>query len=206
MKRRYSVCLVTSVLASMCVGIHAAATTEAGQAARPDQRRDMVTTLQAVNPNPSLGDEAKALARLVGTWDVEYTDFRKDGTELHRTGTFVVGWIMDGRALQDVWIVDPWGTHKDRELYTEVHYFDPKSRTWHATSVDPQEGSMARLTSTELAADRYVLETGDIGDKQTRWSFNDIRSDSFEWRDESSSDGGKTWRLQGHYHMKRRGT
>src|SRR5262249_32156797 len=152
-----------------------------------EPRLDMVTTLEAVNPHPSLGDQARILARLVGAWEVEYTDFRKDGTTLHRTGEFVVGWILDGRALQDVWIVNPWGTHKDREVYTEVHYFDPKSRTWYATSVDPQEGSMARFTSTELGNDRYVLESRDINNMQTRWSFNDIRSDSFEWRDEASS-------------------
>jgi hypothetical protein len=49
-----------------------------------------------------------------------------------------------------------------------------------------------------------VLETPDLGRKQTRWSFNDIRPDSFVWRDEASNDDGKTWKLQAEYQMKRR--
>lgn len=59
-------------------------------------------------------------------------------------------------------------------------------------------------TSGPVGNDRYVLETSDLGSKQTRWSFNDIRADSFVWRDEASNDDGKTWKLQSEYKMKRR--
>jgi len=174
--------------------------------AADEPRFNIATALEATGPNPSLGDQAQVVSRLVGTWDVEYTDFLKDGTTLHRTGEFIAGWIMDGRALQDLWIVNPWGKHKDREFYTDVHYFDAKSRTWHATSVDPQIGSVARLTATGVANDRFVLETKEIDSGETRWSWNDIRPDSFIWRDEGSSDGGKTWKLRAEYHMTRHGT
>jgi hypothetical protein len=50
-----------------------------------------------------------------------------------------------------------------------------------------------------------VLDTQDFGGKDTRWSLNNIRSDSFVQREEVSSDGGKTWRLESEHHMKRRG-
>jgi hypothetical protein len=171
-----------------------------------DPRLDMVATLQAVGPHPSLGDQAKVLGRFVGTWDVEYTDFSKDGKTTHRSGEFIVGWVMDGRALQDLWIVYPSEGRKDREVYTTLHYFDPKSGTWRATFIDPENVSVFRFTGGAVEDDRFVLETQDLSGRQTRWSFNDIRPDSFVWRDEQSSDGGKTWRLASEYHMKRRGT
>jgi len=41
--------------------------------------------------------------------------------------------------------------------------------------------------------------------KQSRWSFNDIRPDSWVFRDEGTSDGGQTWRLREEDHMTRRG-
>jgi hypothetical protein len=151
-----------------------------------------------------LGDQAQVLGRIVGTWDVEYKDYAKDGTAIHRTGEFIVGWIMDGQAVQDLWIVDPSGTRKEREVYTDLHWFDAKARTWRATFVDPEHGSVARFTGGPVGNDRYVLETSDLGSKQTRWSFNDIRPDSFVWRDEASDDDGKTWKLQADYQMKRR--
>jgi hypothetical protein len=152
-----------------------------------------------------LGDQAQIPARIVGTWDVEYTDFAKDGKAIHRTGEFIVEWVMDGRALQDLWIVNPSGTRKEREVYTDLHWFDAKSRTWRAAFVDPEHGSLAEFTGGPVGNDRFVLETQDLGSNQTnRWSFNDIRSDSFTWRDEASSDGGNTWKILAEYRMKRR--
>ena len=191
-------------ISSVSCGTSLAASAGVAPAAKP--RLDIATALEATGPNSSLGDEAKVLGRLVGTWDVEYTDFMKDGTTLHRTGEFMVGWIMDGRAVQDLWIVDPWGKHKEREVYTDVDYFDSKSRTWHAIFVDPQDGSVDRFTASEVENNRLVLETKELDSGETRWSFNDIRPDSFVWRDEGSSDGGKTWKLRSEYHMRRRGT
>jgi hypothetical protein len=191
--------LLASVLLSL-VGCDAQVAT----APEANSRLAIATALEASGPHPSLSDQSQVLGRLVGTWEVEYADFMKDGTTLHRTGEFLVGWIMDGRALQDLWIVDPWGKHKDREIYTDVHYFDAKSRTWHATFVDPQDGSVARFTAGEVGKDRFVLESKELDSGETRWSFNDIRPDSFIYRDEGSNDGGKTWKLRSEYRMKRR--
>ena len=204
--KKYVRWLLTAVLLS-CVscGSRLAASAEVATAPAAESRLDIATALEATGPNPSLGEQAKIFGQLIGSWDVEYTDFMKDGTTLHRTGEFMVGWILDGRALQDLWIVDPWGKHKAREVYTDVHYFDAKSRTWHATFVDPQDGSAARFTASEMGNDHFVLETKEIDNGTTRWSFNDVRPDSFTWRDEGSSDGGKTWKLRSEYHMKRRG-
>jgi len=194
MKNRYAVWLVVAGLLSV------------GSSSAADPPRDLVAALEATNPNPSLGDQAQVLSRLVGAWDVEYTDFSKDGKSIHRTGEFIVSWVMDGRALQDLWIVDPSGKRKDREVYTTLHYFDAKSRTWHATFVDPEHGSIARFTGGPQGSDRFVIETADLGNPTNRWSFNDIGPDSFVYRDEASTDGGKSWRLQSEYQMKRRGT
>src|SRR6202050_4126299 len=79
----------------------AAATGKAGNAPAADPRLDMVTALQAMGSHPSLGDQAKVFGRLVGTWDVEYTDFSKNGKVTLRSAEFLVGWVMDGRAIQD---------------------------------------------------------------------------------------------------------
>jgi len=176
-----------------------------GNGASTDPRLDMVTVLRAMGPHPSLGDEAKIFGRLVGTWDVEYTDFSKDGRETHRSGEFIVGWVMDGRALQDVWIVNPSGTRQDREVYTELRYYDPKSRTWPSTFIDVEHASVARFTGGAVGDKRIVFDTQDFDGTDTRWSINDIRPDTFVWREEESRDGGKTWRLLAEHHMKRRG-
>src|SRR6266550_1715208 len=53
--------------------------------------------------------------------------------------------------------------------------------------------------------DRIVLRGHDDKGALMRWTFNDIRPDSFVWRGETSHDGGKTWRLEEEHHMTRRG-
>jgi hypothetical protein len=205
MKKHCAVWLVAAgLLSSLNAGNRAAATERDGNAPATDPRPGLVTELSATSPHASLGDQAEVVGRLVGTWDVEYTHFAKDGKTTRRTGAFIVGWVMDGRALQILWIVDPSGTRKDREVYTNLHWFDPKARTWRSAFVDPEHGSVARFTGGPVGPDRFVLETQDFGSDRNRWSANDIRPDSFVWRDESSSDGGKTWKLQAEYRMKRR--
>ena len=136
---------------SMSPGIELARAAN-GAGGTPGQSLDMVTVLRAASPSPALGDHANVMARLVGSWDVEYTDFRKDGTTLHRTGRLLFGWVVDGRVMQDVWIVDPWGSHADREVYTDLFYFDPKAATWRAASVDPYEASVATFTGRVIGA------------------------------------------------------
>lgn len=198
--------LAAAVLfASLGTG-RAAAAGGAGDAPATSPRSDMVLALQATGPNPALGDHARVLGRLVGTWDVEYMDISKDGKAIHRSGELLVGWVMDGRAIEDLWIVYPSGAGKNRELYADVRYFDPKSGTWPAIFIDPQIAAVATFTGGAVGDDRIVLDSQDLAAGQThRWSFNDMRGDSLVFRDDASSDGGKTWRLESEYHMKRRG-
>jgi hypothetical protein len=184
---------------------NAAATEKAGNAPTTDSRLDLVTALRAMGPHPSMGDQAKVFGLLVGTWDAEYTEFSKDGKPTNSSGEVIFGWVMDGRAVQDLFIIYPSAAHKEKFIGTNLCYFDPKSGTWRATFIDPENDSVVRFTGGAVGDDRIVLQSQDTDGKETRWSFNDIRPDFFVFRDEVSSDGGKTWRLREEDHMKRRG-
>jgi hypothetical protein len=72
---------------------------------------------------------------------------------------------MDGRAIQDLWIVNPSGARKEREVYTDLRYFDPKSGTWPAIFIDPDDASVAKFTGGALGDDRIVLDSPDLGAK-----------------------------------------
>ena len=184
---------------------YATAAEPAGNTSTTDPRLDLTAALQATGPHPASGEQAKVFGRLVGSWDVEFTDFSKDGSVRHRSGELIVGWILDGRAMQDLWIVDPSFGRKEREVYTTVRYFDPKSGTSPAIFIDPEHASAARFTGGVVGDDRIVLDTRDFGPAETRWSYSDMRPEAFGYREEESSDGGKTWRLTLEAHMKRRG-
>jgi hypothetical protein len=167
-----------------------------------DSRRDMMMALPASGPHPSLGDEARAFDRLVGTWDCDYSFHSEDGTITHASGELRFGWILDGRALQDIWITYPKGPEEERLIGTSVRFFDAKTRMWRVVFVLPALGQIT-LVEGRAEGDRIVLE-GQAAGSQRRWSFNDIRDNSFVWRGEKSRDGGKTWRVVEEHHMKRR--
>ena len=67
----------------------------------------------------------------------------------------------------------------------------------------PHAGVIRILTGGAVG-ERIVLESKADNGLPLRWSFNDIRVDSFVWRGEKSADNGATWRLAAEYHLQRR--
>jgi hypothetical protein len=206
MKTHRSICFAASLFASTIAQCPAASALTAanGGIAAESPALDLPAALAARSPHPSLGDQARVFDRFVGTWEVQYRDILKDGRTLNRTGLFIVGWVMYGRAIQDIWIVDPSPGHAEKEIYADVRYLDPKTHTWPSIFIDPEHASMARFSGGAVAEDQIVLQTSDLGAKLTRWSFEDIEANAFVFRDEFSRDEGKTWTLQSEYHMRRK--
>ena len=112
----------------------------AGRAPRPDPGRDMVTALAAPGPHPSLGSEARLFDRLVGTWDCDFSFHLEDGSVTHTPGELRFGWIIDGRALQDIWIGYPKRPNDERTIGTSVRFYDASSKAWRVVFVAPAFG------------------------------------------------------------------
>jgi hypothetical protein len=55
-----------------------------------------------------------------------------------------------------------------------------------------------------VAGERIVLDGENPDGSLRRWSFDDIRLDSFVWRGERSGDRGRTWHRTAEYRMTRR--
>ena len=139
---------------------------------------DIIRALQAACPRPSLGDAADIFDRFVVTWDGKYTEYS-----------------MDGRAMQDLFIIHPSAERSQRHMGTTLRYYDPKSRTCSVTFIDLESYAVETLTDGAVGDDLIVLHSQDADSKQRRSSFVDIRPDSWLFRDEASRDGGKTWKV-----------
>ena len=195
--------LGASVIASMVCFSSWNIVRTSGQQKNLDPSKAMIDTLQALGPHPSLGEESRLFDRFVGTWDATYAEYGDDGSISRSLGEVRFGWILDGHALQDVWIAYPDSTRKEREIGTSVRYYDTKLKQWRVVFVDPAARDLSIVTGG-AEGDRIVLRNQTNNETMRRWSFNDIRTDSFVWRGEKSNDQGKTWRLYAEYHMKRR--
>lgn len=139
--------------------------------------------------------------RFVGTWDVNYEIYDKDGRVRPYHGQATYNWILDGGAMQEVWTSD--AHNKDPRPYgTTIDFYDGKRQLWTTVWIYPAQGMTTVVTGHEV--DGGIVLTGrDEADAIQRWSINDIQTDSFVGRFESSNDEGKTWRLLGVNHMHR---
>ena len=87
--------------------------------------------LESSKPAPELADKMNLFGQFVGDWRFDYVGYKKDGTSFKAKGEWHFGWILEGRAVQDVWIIpgrpernNP-GTPKG-EYGTTVRFYDPK--------------------------------------------------------------------------------
>jgi len=166
-------------------------------------REAMIRVLGSPNPSPSLGEEAQTFDRLIGSWDADFGFPQPDGTVRHKKGELHFGWVMDGHAVQDLWIGYPTGGQKERTIGTTFRFFDTKLKQWRIVFINPQYNYVV-TTQGGREGDRIVLRGLDSDSLPIRWTFSEITPQSFHWQGEKSHDGGNTWVLEEEHHMKRR--
>jgi hypothetical protein len=168
-----------------------------------DPRQAMVAELAASRPHASLGDQAQVFDRLVGTWDCDFGFPHDDGTVTHKKGEILFGWVMDGHAIQDLWIGYPTRPGKERTIGTTIRFFDTDQKQWRIVYVGPQNNYIV-TTQGGAEGDRIVLRGVDTDGMPIRWTFSEITPDSFHWQGAKSHDAGKTWKIEEDHHMTRR--
>ena len=170
---------------------------------------DFVAALVAKSPSAELGDAADMYAWLIGGWDVRTVDYQPDGKQRESTGEWHFNWILEGRAVQDVWISPPRAQRnsalsKTGNRYgTSLRVYDSKIGAWRVTWLNPVSGAHDELIGQQKGND-IVQEGRDSDGNQMRWVFTDRKSDAFRWYGERSYDGGKTWQLEAEFFGKRR--
>jgi hypothetical protein len=188
------------------LGICAVAVTQTvtqASTSSPSAREAMINVLASREPHPSLGEEAQTFDRFVGTWDAEFISYRDGGKVYQRKGELHFGWVLDGRAVQDLWIAYPTADHKEREIGTTIRFFDTSLKQWRIVFILPEYNYMVTAQGGR-EGDRIVLRGVDSNGLPIRWTFSEITHDTFHWQGQRSHDDGKTWKLEEDHHMKRR--
>jgi hypothetical protein len=151
-----------------------------------------IGALCADGPAPDRAEKLDLYGRFIGSWQMDATTFTSDGTKHTGRGEIHFAWALEGRALQDVWILP--GVFYGSTL----RVYDPGMDAWHILWSDPLRQFYARQTGRARAQD-IVQEGTDITGTPIRWTFTDITPNSFRWTGERSDDGGKTYWLQAEF-------
>ncbi len=157
--------------------------------------------LGADGPAADRAGKMDLYGRFVGSWELDVAQYAKDGSARRREGEWHFGWALEGRAVQDVWIVPPRGERRHGDAAASVNsygttlrVYDPRIDAWQIQWTDPVTQNFLKMIGRGQGDDIVQLGTGPDGNL-IRWSFSEITPDSFRWRGEISADEGATWRL-----------
>lgn len=159
-----------------------------------------IDALHADYPAPDRADKLGLYGWLIGRWEMDAAYHRDDGAIRHSRGEIHAGWVLEGRAIQDVWIVPARDMHRADppargDFYgTTLRVYDPGIEAWHILWTDPLTQTYRRMIGRARGSD-IVQDGQDETGAVVRWSFTAITPDSFRWLAERSPDGGATWRL-----------
>ncbi|HTE46661.1 MAG TPA: hypothetical protein VK636_15520 [Gemmatimonadaceae bacterium] len=157
-----------------------------------------IQALHADAPSAERADKLSLYGWLVGSWDMHVSAFSPDGKRHEAAGKIYAGWILEGRALQDVWTIPRSGTDPfpvaGNWCGTTVRTYDPSIDAWQILWIDPATNTFRKQIGR--AQDGRIVQIGTTdGVPVSRWSFLDIQPRSFRWLGEGSTDGGVNWRL-----------
>ena len=168
-----------------------------------------IEALAAEGPYPEHAEKLMLFGQFVGSWDVDATYFDRDGTlTAERRGEWHFGWVLEGRAIQDVLTTPPREERRRtgapaKEYGTTVRFYDPRIDAWRVTWMAPVFGGVTNLIARQVGND-IVLEGRGPDESLERWTFSEITPDAFRWRGEVSSDEGRTWFTNEEMRVRRR--
>jgi hypothetical protein len=156
------------------------------------------SSLISAAPHRDIPKEQRIFAPFIGDWDLIVKWYDEAGELTRREeGEWHFSWILEGRGIQDVWIVPPRHERAGRsDLYeygTSLRFFDSTLNGWQSTWIGPMH-RLVRTFTARRSGDEVMLETTEGEAPRMRWSFAEIRTNSFIWRNELWT--GSAWRTQ----------
>jgi hypothetical protein len=165
----------------------------------PSLRNGLPEALHAPGPDAGLADRLRLFGQFVGSWDLQWSGTGTAGRPARMTGELHVGWVLGGRAVQDVWIVpgrgEPGEGRPPRAFHgSTIRFYDPAIDAWRSTWIEPVNARVRRFIGRPV--DGRIVLLSDEDEPRLRWQFSDITAESFHWTAEASSDQGATWQRE----------
>lgn len=172
------------------------------------EHQPLLAALSAPGRSPAIPAAADAYGWLIGSWELDVCHYGVDVSARRLKAEAHFGWVLDGRAVQDVWIM-PRRAARAAELEqgcamhgTTLRVWDPALQAWRVTWIDPLNGRRDELIGRWSGAE--VVQVGIHADgTPIRWIFSEISPDAFRWRGEALQADGCSWTLEGEFRAKR---
>lgn len=143
--------------------------------------------------------------QFVGSWRGTVVVHEPHGRRRESSCEVHFDWVLEGRAIQDVWIAPARDARKPGEqsrMYgTTLRVYQPEKDIWHITWIDPVRQVCNRMTG-RLAGDEIEQEYLEDGVRY-QWRFTEITPDSFHWIARKSDGDGGEWTVIAEFFLQR---
>jgi hypothetical protein len=165
--------LSTSLIAVVCLPLLAAA----------QKTKDTPHLLFANEPAPRYKEQLMLFGQFVGDWEFAGVSYHADGTRSTDKGEIHFAWVLQGRAIQDLWIEREVSDNGPKVYGSTMRFYDPKIDAWRNTWTEPSLGLVTTLIGRRIG-EEIVLEGKDARGGTIHWIFSQIQPNSFHWRGE----------------------
>jgi hypothetical protein len=168
--------------------------------------------LAASGRAPEIPESADVYGWFVGSWELEIDRYAGVDVRARRLRAEVhAGWALEGRAVQDVWIMPPRSARgpepEERGINmfgTTLRVWDPTIQAWRITWINPVHNHREEQIGRRIGAEIVQIGARANG-VPTRWRFTELTRDSFRWIGEALTADGKTWNVEGDFRARRTG-
>ena len=170
---------------------------------------DFVSSLVSAGRSSEIPKSEDVYGWLVGSWELEVLHYKTVNlSSQNLKGEVHFSWVLEGRAIQDVWIM-PRITDRETDLDrtnnmygTTLRIWDPAISAWRIRWTNPVSGHEERQTGRKIGSE--IVQTGArLDGTSTRWRFTEITGDSFRWIGEALESDGKSWKVEGEFRARR---
>ena len=165
--------------------------------------------LAADSRSPEVPEEHDAYGWLVGSWELDvHVYWGEDVSAKGLKAEAHFAWALEGRAIQDVWIM-PRMRDRSADLTSMMNMYGTTLRVWDATLkawrivwLNPAGQHFEQQIGRRIGNEVVQIGTRPDG-TTTRWRFIEITPNSFHWLGESLQTDGRTWKLEGEFRARR---
>jgi hypothetical protein len=150
---------------------------------------------------PEIAEMDDLFGFLIGSWDLDAILHGADGTTRKVRGELHAAWVLEGRAIQDLFIFPrrsdrspDVSVHGDRYA-TTIRTYDRTLKAWRVDFINPAaEETSARLIARRRVSD-IEMEGTLSGGVCVRWRYGSITPTSFQYRAEKLLNDSKSWQV-----------
>jgi hypothetical protein len=159
---------------------------------------DFFQALLTAKPLQNKSASMKLFGQFVGSWNWTGFDYAGDGSKTPTKGRWIFASVLNGMAIQDVFIFENPNRDEKQAAYAEygttLRFPNRDGESWKAVWIGPMN-KVARIFEAKAVGGEIVLEGKNESGQPIRWIFSNIMENSFHWRGEYSADNGQSWVL-----------